>query len=235
VDSASTPAAAKLESATTKARSRLTGPTAAKTAPSVAEARPAVRPAKPRAQVTKARGKEGAAKPTSKARERAQDWSAVKAALARQRARARAEQARAKAAHAAALRAWRRELHCQLGAQTWASLTLLLAVLASVALVPPWRFGGRIWPDSVSEEDHVCYEPWLLALCAQLALLLPLLPRILRLLCRTVAHEVNLGVALALNEDGGDPAKVATPLLHKLIPAFPDPPQQSLRPIRSMK
>ena len=33
------------------------------------------------------------------------------------------------------------------------------------------RFGGRIWPDSVSEEDHVCYEPWLLALCAQLALL----------------------------------------------------------------
>ena len=68
-----------------------------------------------------------------------------------------------------------------------------------------------------------------------LALLLPLLPRILRLLCRTVAHEVNLGVALALNEDGGDPAKVATPLLHKLIQAFPEPPQQSLRPIRSMK
>ena len=88
VDSAYTPAAAKLESATTKARSQLAGPTTAKTAPTVAEARPAVRPAKPRAQVTKARGKEGAAKPTSKARERAQDRSTVKAALARQRARA---------------------------------------------------------------------------------------------------------------------------------------------------
>ena len=174
---------------------------------------------------SKASVRQEVAKSRSKGRERAQEERDVlKAALARSRAKQRAERARERLAHREALRTWRRELRCRLGAQAWASLALLLAALGTAALVPPWRFGGRLFasaspePDVVDSLDyHVCYTPSMRALYALLALLLPLLLRLLRLACRTAAREVNLGVALALNVEDATALEDSTDPFAKLL------------------